>query len=459
MACKPTTSGRASAPPTISIAHVSSRVSRTALRAQVRAAVQTAQSQRATTTGTPPARSRPPKSSGSSGQFYLNITGFPFPLAPTFQRKTVRTEVLKDTIWTFEQMQGLELGFDVFTPVRMTVIKLKTGGLWVHAPVAPTDECIRLLKELDAPVEYIVLPTFAYEHKVFVGPFSRRFPKAKVYVAPYQWSFPFNLPNQFFGIFPAGYLDGQDDAPWSDEIEQKLFLPPSIGVSNAVRFCEVAFYHKKSRTMLVTDSVVYVTEKPSEAIPASALLENARDNFLARFVAGARTKAEVEQQARPERVDDTPENRRRGWKRMSLLALYFGPFDLFRPDASFSAISNRLMVAPVVETLVYSKTPISIREWVDSIIRDWKFTTIIPAHFAAPVRAGPADFKRAFAFAYQDESPPAGPVGSLLALLPGGGGGKPSRSVVFPPEDLKTLTNLNESLLRLGVVKANADAS
>jgi hypothetical protein len=41
-------------------------------------------------------------------------------------------------------------------------------------------ECINLLKELGAPVEYIVLPTFAYEHKVFVGPFARRFPNAKV---------------------------------------------------------------------------------------------------------------------------------------------------------------------------------------------------------------------------------------------------------------------------------------
>ncbi len=50
--------------------------------------------------------------------------------------------------------------------------------------MAPTAECLALLKELDAPVEYIVLPTFAYEHKIFVGPFSRKFPKAKVYVAP-----------------------------------------------------------------------------------------------------------------------------------------------------------------------------------------------------------------------------------------------------------------------------------
>lgn len=89
------------------------------------------------------------------------------------------SQVEKDTIWTFEQTQGLDF-FCLYTPVRMTVIKLKSGGLWVHSPVAPTAECLRLIKELNAPVEYIVLPTFAYEHKVFVGPFSRKFPKAKV---------------------------------------------------------------------------------------------------------------------------------------------------------------------------------------------------------------------------------------------------------------------------------------
>lgn len=62
----------------------------------------------------------------------------------------------------------------------MTVIRLKTGGLWVHAPIAPTQECVQMVKEL-GDVEYIVLPTFAYEHKAFVGPFSRSFPKAKVH--------------------------------------------------------------------------------------------------------------------------------------------------------------------------------------------------------------------------------------------------------------------------------------
>ena len=34
-------------------------------------------------------------------------------------------------------MQSLA-GINVCTTVRMTVVKLKTGGLWVHAPIAPT---------------------------------------------------------------------------------------------------------------------------------------------------------------------------------------------------------------------------------------------------------------------------------------------------------------------------------
>ena len=41
-----------------------------------------------------------------------------------------------------------------------------------------------LLLELDAPVEYIILTTHAYEHKVFVPSFQRRFPEAQVYYSP-----------------------------------------------------------------------------------------------------------------------------------------------------------------------------------------------------------------------------------------------------------------------------------
>lgn len=46
-------------------------------------------------------------------------------------------------------------------------------------------ECVALVKELGIEVKHIVLPTFAYEHKVFVGPFSRKFKGAQVTELPF----------------------------------------------------------------------------------------------------------------------------------------------------------------------------------------------------------------------------------------------------------------------------------
>ena len=46
-------------------------------------------------------------------------------------------QVVPDTIWTFEQEQTFAFT-NVSTVVRMTVVKLKSGGLFVYAPIAPT---------------------------------------------------------------------------------------------------------------------------------------------------------------------------------------------------------------------------------------------------------------------------------------------------------------------------------
>lgn len=55
----------------------------------------------------------------------------------------LESQAVKDVIWLFEQEQAL--GFSsVSTNIRMTVIKLKSGGLWIHAPIAPTKECIEV---------------------------------------------------------------------------------------------------------------------------------------------------------------------------------------------------------------------------------------------------------------------------------------------------------------------------
>ncbi|CAM9272903.1 unnamed protein product, partial [Heterosigma akashiwo] len=49
-------------------------------------------------------------------------------LKPYNERITIRTELVKDKIWGFEQEQGF---FNVSVNTRMTAIKLNDGGLWV----------------------------------------------------------------------------------------------------------------------------------------------------------------------------------------------------------------------------------------------------------------------------------------------------------------------------------------
>eukprot|EP00959_Pyramimonas_sp_CCMP1952_P470433 9496638-Pyramimonas_sp.AAC.1 len=180
------------------------------------------------------------------------------PLAPGPYRKTERFEIIPNKIYVFEQVFGL---LDVIVNIRMTVIILKDGGLFVHAPVAPTRECLRLVDEL-GPVKYVVLPTTAVEHKVFFGPFAKKYPDSKIYAAPAQWSLPLQLPLGWLGLFPRrldGVLkDGNKDTPWPDEFDQAL-LQVSLGVAP---FVEVAFYHKPTRSLLVTDTVVAIPSTP-----------------------------------------------------------------------------------------------------------------------------------------------------------------------------------------------------
>ena len=105
----------------------------------------------------------------------MNVTGFPFPLTPFLSRRTTRKTLIENVAWSFEQEQGIGFGLGVTTNVRMTVIRLNDGSLWVHDPIAPTEECVELLRELGGEVKYAVLSTTMYEHKIFAGPFQRAF--------------------------------------------------------------------------------------------------------------------------------------------------------------------------------------------------------------------------------------------------------------------------------------------
>ncbi len=374
------------------------------------------------------------------------------PLYPYGNRRTLRTEVLKDSIWIFDQIQGV---LYVTVPIRMTVVKLEEGGLLVYAPVAPTAECIRLMRELEALhgiVKYIILPTTSgLEHKVFVGPFARKFSKAHVYVAPHQWSFPLKLPLSWLG-FPIRRThclpDDCTQTPFFNDFDYAVLGPIALGIGS---FEEVAFFHRRSHTMLVTDSVVAIPETPPAIVQLTPypLLFHARDRGH-------------------DPVEDSWHARCKGWQRISLFAFYFRPsaaetislgkaikdafnapdrskanyFGLFpfqwRPDwrRSFDALrgNGRLLVAPVLQTLILNRAPEETLDWVYRVTC-WDFKRIIPCHFEAPLQVDSHEFRQAFSFLDKQSTrtTPQSPFGELLN------------------DDLELLRELNEILTRRGI--------
>ena len=375
------------------------------------------------------------------------------PIYPYGKRRTLRKEVVKDTIWTFDQLQGI---FYVVVPIRMTIIKLAAGGLLVYAPVAPTPECIRLVRELETQhgeVKYIILPTISgLEHKVFVGPFARHFLQAQIFVAPNQWSFPVNLPLSWLGfptkrtrVLPAD----SNLTPFADEFDYAILEKIDLRLGH---FEEVALFHKRSRTLLVTDSVVSIPETPPEIIELDLypLLFHARDSAT-------------------EAIADTDPNRRKGWQRICLFAMYFRSSVLEIPKWSETFINafkspnkskyayfglypfqwqdnwqdsfnklrgnGRLLVAPILQTLILNRAPQATLNWADRIAT-WNFNRLIPCHFDSPLEVTPQEFRQAFSFL---EKYPAKVTNSL------------------PKEDFQLLKNIDKVLCKPGLVPRPKD--
>ncbi|RZC72127.1 hypothetical protein C5167_035296 [Papaver somniferum] len=113
-------------------------------------------------------------------------------------------------------------------------------------------------------------------------------------------------------------------------------------------------------------------------------------------------------------------------------------------------MSQKLIVSPIVKTLVFSKVPEKVRDWIDRTTRDWAFKRIIPAHFAAPVNASRSDFLAAFGFLDEilGTSYVRHPLSSLLFTSIMGKAGS-----YFPPDGMKTLSSLDQFLVSVGAVK------
>lgn len=241
------------------------------------------------------------------------------PIAPYGSKTTTFQEVVPEQVWCFDQLQGL---LDVLVNVRMTVVALEGGGLWVHNPVAPTPELLDLMAPLvDAhgPVKHIVVGSAAIEHKIYSGPFSRKFPAADVWLPPKNWAFPVDVPLETYVPFypkgsprtlPEDSASGVGAVPWGGQIEHAVL---QVGGSSLRGFkdpwfVDTAFYHVKSKTMLITDVVLKVSPDP---VPVAAV------NPEPLLVRGMDAPGRM--------LPNTPEARSMGWGKTVLFGLLFQP--------------------------------------------------------------------------------------------------------------------------------------
>mmetsp|Transcript_13794 Transcript_13794/g.36450 ORF Transcript_13794/g.36450 Transcript_13794/m.36450 type:complete len:351 (-) Transcript_13794:114-1166(-) len=280
-------------------------------------------------------------------------------LAPAPFKETLRTELVPGQIWGFEQCIAL---LSVSTNIRMTAVRLRDGRLWVSAPISPTRQCLRELDEL-GEVAHLVVPSTALEHKASLAEFARIYPRAAVWVAPGQEAQPLPM--------PAGsrVLGQGPEPPWAEELPYKVFYvaPPVTDT-----FAEVAFLHRDSGTLLVTDCAL----KLSQAAPK--ILESYG-------------------------YDGTPGPISPEQWRYKAIA-----FDFVtargRDEADFDALARPpAIVNPLLRFLVYRRCADQARAWVEDVAR-WPFVRIVPAHLQAPFDCSPAQFLEAFGFLFGRQS-------------------------------------------------------
>jgi len=127
-------------------------------------------------------------------------------------------------------------------PARMNIARVGSD-LWVHSPV-PIDDALAAEIAGLGRVLYVVAPS-AYHH-MFAGKFAARFRGAKLFGAP---GVARKRPELMF----EGMLTDGSAPPWSGEIDQ-------VFIEGAPKLSEVVFFHRASRSLLVSDLFFNVTE-------------------------------------------------------------------------------------------------------------------------------------------------------------------------------------------------------
>lgn len=139
-----------------------------------------------------------------------------------------------EDVWVAEQPLRFG-GFEVGT--RMTVIRLPGDRLFIHSPIR-LDGARAELERIGRP-RYVVAPNRL--HHLFAAEYCTAYPEVELFVAP-------TLDKKRPDLRIAGVLGDGAPSGWADQIDQAVIRGyPTLN--------EVVFFHRASRTLLVSDLV------------------------------------------------------------------------------------------------------------------------------------------------------------------------------------------------------------
>jgi hypothetical protein len=123
-------------------------------------------------------------------------------------------------------------------PTRMTIVRLSNRRLWVCSPIRLDPELEKAVEALGT-VECLVSPNKL--HHLFLGEWAKTWPSARLYASP-------GLARRRQDLRFDRELGDTAPAEWAGEIDQ-------VVVRGSFAMEEVLFFHRGSRTLIVTDLV------------------------------------------------------------------------------------------------------------------------------------------------------------------------------------------------------------
>jgi hypothetical protein len=136
---------------------------------------------------------------------------------------------------------------------RMTVIRLKNGRLLLHSPV-PIDHDLRAAVEQHGRPEALIAPN-AFHHQ-FVSEWASAFPGTKTFCVP-------SLVAKRDDLKFDEVLDGVNAPSWAGEVD---YLP----INGIPSYDEVVFFHRPSRTLVLSDISFNYTPAQAASDPGAA---------------------------------------------------------------------------------------------------------------------------------------------------------------------------------------------